>query len=156
MADNKGKKWEEKFREDFLRSIPNSTIDRLYDTTNGYYGIKNICDFIGYSYPNIYYLECKEHKGASFPFANLTQYEDLVEKVGIKGVRVGVVLWLSEKDLVMYVPISTITKIMESGVKSVGIKQIKDGYNIKIIPAIKKRVYMECDFSCLLELEEGE
>lgn len=156
MAYNKGKTWEEKFKEDFLRTIPNSTIDRLYDTTNGYYGISNVCDFIGYSYPNIFYLECKSHKGASIPFSEIKQYEKLKDKVGIKGVRTGVILWLREKDIVMYVPTSTITEIKAAGIKSVGIKQIKDGYNIKIVPAVKKRVYMECDFSCLLELKEGE
>ena len=38
MAVNRGKQFEKKFKEDFSK-IPDSTIDRLYDTTNGY---KNI------------------------------------------------------------------------------------------------------------------
>ena len=59
MANNKGKAFEAKFKKDFLATVPNSTIDRLYDTTNGYKAISNISDFIGYSFPTIFYLECK-------------------------------------------------------------------------------------------------
>jgi len=72
--------------------MPDSTIDRLYDTTNGFKSISNISDFIGYCYPNVFYLECKSHLGNTFPLANLTQYEKLTCKVGIKGVRAGMVL----------------------------------------------------------------
>lgn len=92
MANNLGKKFEQKFKLDFLKTVKNSTIDRLYDTTNGYKTIANISDFIGYSEPNIYYLECKSHLGNTFPLANLTQYDKLAEKVGIPGVRAGVVI----------------------------------------------------------------
>ncbi len=92
MANNKGKAFEAKFKNDFLKSISNSTIDRLYDSTSGYKTISNISDFIGYKEPNIMYLECKSHLGNVWNFANLTQYDKLKEKVGIPGVRVGVVL----------------------------------------------------------------
>lgn len=75
-----------------MLTMPNSTIDRLYDSTSGYKTISNISDFIGYSYPNIYYLECKSHLGNTWNFVNFTQYDKLKEKVGIPGVRAGVVL----------------------------------------------------------------
>ena len=45
MAKNYGKEFEQKFKEDFLK-LEDSTIDRLYDTMNGYKSIKqlnNIC-----------------------------------------------------------------------------------------------------------------
>ena len=80
----------------------------MYDPTNGYYGISNICDFIGYVFPHIYYLECKSIKGNTFPFSNLKQYEKLCDKIGVKGVRAGAVIWFYEKDAVLYAPISTI------------------------------------------------
>lgn len=41
MADNVGKKFEQKLKEDFLK-IPGATIDRIYDTTNGFIGIRNM------------------------------------------------------------------------------------------------------------------
>ena len=56
----------------------------------------------------------------------------------------------------MYVPISTITKMKADGQKSVGIRSIEDGYNIKVIPSKKKRVFMDSDYSVLLELKDGE
>lgn len=154
--DNYGKNFEQKFKKDFLKTVSNSVIDRIYDTVNGLYGVRNICDFIGYSYPNIFYIECKTHKGASIPFDNITQYSKLVEKINTTGVRSGVVLWLYEKDKVYYIPISTIKKMKEDGKKSVGIKSIQDGYNIKEIPSIKKRLFMDSDYSCLMNLSDGE
>lgn len=156
MARDRGKEFEAKFKEDFLKTVPNSTIDRLYDPVMGYISISNISDFIGFSTPNIFYLECKTSKGASLPFSNITQYDKLIEKIGIPGVRVGVVLWLYEKDLVLYIPISTIKQMKLEGKKSVGIKALEDGYNIKMIPSIKKRVFMDSDYSCLMDLQEGE
>lgn len=92
MATNYGKQFEQKFKNDFIKTVPNCSIDRLYDTMSGFKAISNISDFIGYSYPNIFYLECKSHKGASIPFSNLTQYEKLLDKCGIHGVRCGIVL----------------------------------------------------------------
>ena len=156
MSVNKGKQFEEKFKSDFISTIPNCSIDRIYDTMNGYKAVSNICDFIGYSQPNIFYIECKTHKGASIPFDKITQYDKLKSKVGIPGVRVGVVLWLYEKDTVLYIPISTITKMKEDGKKSVGLSAIENGYNIKVIPSVKKRVFMDSDYSVLLSLGGGE
>lgn len=152
--DNLGKKFELKLKEDFSK-IEGSSIDRIYDTVNGLKGVSNISDFIAYVYPNIYYIECKTHKGASFPFANLPQYDKLVSKVGIKGVRTGVVVWLYEKDLIAYVPISTIKRMKELGKKSISYKDMQDESNALIIPSIKKRVFFDSDYSVMLNLSEG-
>ena len=156
-ASNKGKEFENRFRKDFLNSLLNSTIDRLYDPSFGYKSISNISDFIGYCKPNIFYLECKTHSGASLPFENITQYDKLVQKVGIPGVRVGVILWLYDKNVIYYIPISTIKLMKEDGKKSVGLKAITEGYNIKEIPIIsKKRLYAIGDYSILMTLSDGE
>ena len=43
------------------------------------------------------------------------------------------------------------------GKKSVNaLKSIEEGYRIIEIPAIKKRVFMEGDYSCLLKLEDKD
>ena len=154
MAKNYGKEFEQKFKEDFLK-IKDSTIDRLYDVVTGYKSIKQVSDFIGYKFPNIFYIECKSHRGASIPMVNITQYDRLKEKVGIPGVRVGVVLWLIDQDVVMYIPMSTITKLKKDGEKSIGIRHLED-YNIYTIPSVKKRVFMDSDYSILLNLKDGE
>ena len=156
MPDNYGKNFEQKFKKDFLKTVPNSTIDRIYDTMNAFRGVSNICDFIGYAYPYIFYCEIKTHKGASIPFENITQYDKLVSKIGIHGVRTGIILWLYEKDTVLYIPISTMQQMKQDDKKSVGLKAIEEGYNIKIIPSEKKRIFMDSDYSCLMELQDGE
>lgn len=151
---NRGKQFEDKFKEDFNK-LSESSIDRLYDVMNGYKNIKQISDYIGYLYPNIFYLECKAHKGASLPLSNITQYENLKTKVGIKGVRSGVVLWLYEKDKVLYIPTSTVTKLKQDGEKSVGIRHLNN-YRIIEVPSVKKRIFMDSDYSVLKTLQEGE
>lgn len=152
MARDRGKQFEDRFKQDFLK-VPDATIDRLYDVMNGYKEIKQVSDYIGYIYPNIFYLECKTHKGASLPFSAITQYENLKKKVGIPGVRSGVVLWLYEKDRVFYIPTQTITKIMESGEKSVGLRHLEE-YRIIEIPSVKLRVFMDSDYSVLKSLKD--
>ena len=157
MAVNRGKDFEQKFKEDWIRTIPDSSIDRIYDSVSGYKTISNISDFIGFKQPNIFYLECKSTNENTFNFAKLTQYDKLVGKIGIPGVRAGAIIWFIKHDKVLYVPISTIKKMKEDGLKSVNIRTIFDSeYKFYNIPSQKLRVYMESDYSCLLETQEGE
>lgn len=154
MGDNLGKKFEVKFKEDFEK-IPGSTIDRIYDVTNGYFGLRNICDFIGYVYPTIFYFECKSINGNTFPLSNLKQYNKLITKKGIKGVKAGVVLWFKDHDKILYIPIETFEKLMEDNKKSYNIKYLnEDEYKVIIIPTIKKRLFLSGDYSVLLNMED--
>jgi penicillin-binding protein-related factor A (putative recombinase) len=156
MPTNYGKAWEQKIKQDFVE-VDGATIDRLYDSVSGYKSISNISDFIGYIHPNIFYLEAKSCKGNTFPLAKLTQYDKLLCKVGVPGVRAGVLLWFIEHEKVLYVPISTFTKLREDGKKSVNIKMIDDDtYNIKVVPSEKRRVFLDCDYSFLRDLKDGE
>lgn len=154
MAVNKGKSFEDRFKADFKR-MEDSSVDRLYDVMMGYKSIKQVSDFIAYKYPNIFYIECKSHKGASMPLSNITQYENLKTKVGIPGVRSGVILWLYEKDKVFYIPTSTITQLINDGEKSVGLRHL-DKYRIIEVPSVKKRTYMDSDYTVLMNLQEGD
>ena len=156
MADNVGKKFEQKLKEDFLK-IPEATIDRIYDTTNGFTGIRNICDFIGYRYPNIFYFECKTIKGNTFPLTNLKQYDKLLAKKNIKGVIAGVVLWFYEHDKVLFIPIKTFEKLKENNQKSFNIKMVGGSeYPSVVIPSVKKRTFMDSDYTVLLSMEEDK
>lgn len=155
MATNAGKQFENKFKQDFKKST-GGEIDRIYDTM-GNYKTSNICDFIAYKMPNIFYLECKSCLGGNFNFCKLSQYEKLKAKVGIPGVRSGVVLWFREYSKIFYIPTKTITKMKEDGKKSIQVfKSIEEGYRIITIPTIEKRVFLEGDYSCLLNLEDGD
>ena len=156
MATNRGKQFEAKLKEDWQK-LENSTIDRLYDSVSGYKSISNISDFIAYCFPNIFYLEAKSIHGNTFPLVNLSQYDKLLKKVGIKGVRVGVVIWFIDHSKVLYVPISTIKQLKKDKKKSVNIRTIFDeGYVVYELPSIKKKVFCDTDYSILLSLKEGE
>ncbi len=153
---NLGKKFEERFKLDWKETFPQSTITRLYDVTTGYRAMSTICDYICYNYPYQFFIECKTHKGASLPFNNITQYDKMLKEVGKPGVRVGVILWLNEKDIVYYIPISTVANMKKDGKKSVGINSINNKYDIISIPCKKLIHYMKCDFSCLMDLIDGQ
>lgn len=94
MAENRGKQFEQKIREAFLK-IPNVSIDRIPDQTMGYKGACNISDFIVYKEPYEYYVECKSVHGASLPFSNISQnqWQGMLEKSKIEGVFAGVICW---------------------------------------------------------------
>ena len=156
MADNLGKKFEQKFRECWLSTFPNSFIYRLQDQMSGYKVIsRNPCDFICYANSILFLIECKTIKGKSFPFSNLTQYDRIKEYVGIEGVRCGVIIWYYDCDKVVYIPISTVTQMLNDNLKSVNIQKISN-HNIIEIPSKKLRTFMESDYSCLLDLKEGD
>lgn len=154
---DRGKQFEEKFKKDWMKSFPSSVLFRLPDQMSGYKTTsKNICDFIGFNDGILYLIECKTHKGASLPFECLRQLFLMSKYLKVPNVRIGVVLWLYEKDVVYYIPITTILQMKKDGKKSVGIRAVEEGYSIKIIPSIKKRVFMDSDYSVLSELQEGE
>jgi hypothetical protein len=124
-----------------------------YKETSG-----NPCDFLCFPGENkLFMIECKEHKGASIPFTAIPQYERLLEYKDFPGVYPGVVLWLSEKDIVMWIGIKEMEKMVNDGKKSIGIKMLEDSsYNIMIIPSEKKRIYLESDYTSLLNFVEIE
>lgn len=151
-----GKAFEEHFKNGWVKSFPEGDIIRLYDVTSGYLNISNISDFIGYNYPNMYYIECKAHAGASIPFTKISQYDKLIKKAGINGIRAGVILYLYDKEKVFYIPAKTIKTMKEDGKKSVGLKAVEEGYRIIEIPSKKLRVFMESDYTIMNSLEEGD
>ena len=156
MAFNRGKQFEERVKKDF-KKIPQTVIERLPDQLSGYKGSKNVSDFIVYKYPNLFFIECKSTLGNTFPLSSLSQYDELLKRKGIEGVRSGVMLWFIDHDVVCYVPIATFEKLKKDEKKSVNIKMLgTDEYRIIKIPSKKKRVFLECDFEIMRSLEEGD
>lgn len=153
-----GKKWEDVFKQSWKKTFPNTFIFRLKDNMNGFKETSgNPCDFICFpGSDKLFMVECKEHLGASIPFIAIPQYERLLEYKNIQGVFPGIVLWLSEKDLVLWISINDLEKMVLAGEKSVGVRMLKNTlYNIIEIPFVKKRVYPDADYSILLKLTEG-
>lgn len=158
MAQNKGKQFELKVRSD-LGKVPGISSDRLVDAQNGFFGVRNVSDLIFYRYPFICYGEIKSHLGNTFPIANLTQYEKLLAKKGIKGVRAGVILWLINHNHVIWIPIETFEQMKNDNVKSFNIKMLSDNpnnYKFYDIPSTLRRTFMDTDYTKLFEYWEKE
>lgn len=82
--------------------------------------------------------------------------DDLISFIGYEDVYPGVLLWLSEKDRVIWIPATTLQKMKVDGKKSVGIKAVDEReYDIVELPAKKKRVFMEADLAYLVAHAAG-
>lgn len=66
----------------------------------GYKGIGNICDFMVFDTPHLFYLECKCCYGKSFPISHITQnqWQGLLEKSKIPFVIAGYIIWFIDYD----------------------------------------------------------
>ena len=64
-----------------------------------------------------------------------------------------------DHDTVVYLPIKTVKQMKENGLKSFNIKLLSnnpDNYKIIVIPSVKKRVFLDSNYSVLLDLAEGD
>ena len=106
-------------------------------------------------------MECKAHKGLSIPFVDIPQYTRLLNYKNLKKVFPGVVVWFYEKDIVIWVSIEEMEKMVLDGEKSIGLRMIdskkpyKKAYNIITIPSIKLRTFMESDYNYLVKQLEA-
>lgn len=157
MATNRGKQFEAKFQEDWKVSFPGSFCLRLPDQQSGYYGTsRNICDFICFANKTLFLIECKTIKGNTFPLGNFTQYDKMSTVLEYPNVITGILIWYYEKDKVVFVPLETYRKMLDAGEKSINVRFLLDkykeaGYTIIEIPSKKKRVFMDSDYTILLE-----
>ena len=107
-------------------------------------------------------VECKAHKGASISFNDIPQYERQLEYKGCYKTFPGVLVWFYEKDIIIWVSIEEMEKMVLDGEKSIGLRMIdtkkpyKKSYNIVTVPAEKLRTFMEADLKYLVEVLNGE
>ena len=148
---NLGKKFEQQVKQDLTRCFPDSFILRLPDQQSGYYGTsQNICDFILFAKGSLFLLECKSHKGNTFPLSNLTQFGKLQQYKDVNGVKPGLILWFIDHDVVCWVPIRTIIYYIDAGKKSINIKDLdSDEFPIVKLNSEKKRTYLTTDYNGL-------
>ena len=88
MDDKLGKEAENKIWEWLDQPDKGYSFNRLYDQMSGWYMVsRNICDFIVYKYPNIYYIESKATEKDRFDFSMIsdTQYDGLLKNSKIQG-----------------------------------------------------------------------
>lgn len=158
-----GKKFEDRFRKDYKECFPGTFIYRLPDQQSGYAGggSQNPCDFICYPGSLELMVECKAHKGASIPFSKIPQYERMLDYKGLHKTFPGVVVWFYEKDIVIWVSIEEMEKMVLDGEKSIGLRMLQHkndnekAYNIITIPSTKLRAFMESDYTYLVKQLEA-
>lgn len=126
---NRGKDFEGQVYDGFAK-IDGVSIDRLPDPMAGYAGVRNICDFLVYRYPNQYYIECKSCYGNTLSinsndpkrkYGAITnnQWEGLLEKSKIPGVRAGVLVWFIDHDETYWYDIRLLQECKDAGMKSI-------------------------------------
>lgn len=157
MAQNRGKQFEVKLQEDMKKSFNHECfLMRIPDQMNGYKtASKNLCDFILYVKEQLFLIEAKTILGNTFPLSNFTQFDKLMTIPNEKGIHRGVMIWFQTHDTVVYVPLQTFVKLKEDNKKSFNIKYVDSKeYECLVIPSVKKRVFLDSDYSVLLTLPE--
>ena len=152
---NRGKQFEEKFYTQWKKCFPNKFIYRLKDDMSGYYGSSNPCDFLCLPKDKLYMIETKTHYDNRFPWSDFSQYEDLLEYRDCENVNIGLVVWFIDFDRILYFPLDSITQMMNDGLKSINLNKIDElnRYYYIEVPSIKKRVFMESDYHCIIDRE---
>lgn len=93
-------------------------------------------------------LEIKSHEGSSIPFTAIPQYERLLKYKDMPGVNPYIIIWFRDKNAVWAVHIKEAEKMVADGEKSIGFRLLGK-YGIIDVPSIKKRVFLDSDYSCL-------
>lgn len=121
-----GKKAEGKIKEWLNRPADGYSFDRLPDQMTGQFGSKNICDFICFKSPYMYYLESKATWEDRFDFSMLTetQHDGLLEKSNISNVFGLVVVLFASHKRAFVIDIREIKRLEDSDKKSLNIKKI--------------------------------
>lgn len=152
MSSNRGKAFE-KIIYDGFNAIPNVSIDRIPDQTMKYKGRANVSDFIVYHLPYEYYVECKTVHGNRLPFANIPQFDALLKKSEIAGVRAGIMCWWVDHDITRWLPIEDLELRRKRGNKSIAFDE-PTYYSVNIFGR-KKKVFFEYDLRKFLKDVEG-
>lgn len=154
---NRGKDFEGQVYDGFAK-IDGVSIDRLPDPMAGYAGVKNICDFIVYKQPTQYYIECKSCYGNTLSinsndpkkkYGAITnnQWEGLLEKSKIPGVRAGVFVWFIDHDVTFWYDIRLLQECKDYGMKSISWANTCCHNDMcKIIEGQKRRILFDYDF----------
>jgi len=154
---NLGKKFETVFKQDWKACFPGTFLYRLPDQVSGYKTTsQNPCDFLGFNNGLLWMLECKETKEGTINFAKIPQLARLKDYIGLTDVQPYIIVWFSKHDKVIACHASEALKMQADGKKSISLKMLDDkSYNIIDLPSVKKRVFLETDYTYLLHKVKG-
>ena len=128
---NEGKRFEHNFR----RSLPG--IIRLYDATNGYSGVANPCDFVYYSYPFMFMIECKSVKRHKIYWSAISenQHEQLDYYDRIYGTTSLIAIEFREEKECYILPYKVLKELREQGEKGLSVEMARELEGVYKIPA---------------------
>ena len=134
-----GKDFEDDFKDSFTEDKL-VLLTRLYDTTNGFAGVKNPCDFILYNQPYQLSLELKVTHDKRLSFDNVTpfQWESLTARDKIPGMMAGLMFCYYQEQRVFFVPMVVINQIRDIGLKSIHFKDA-ERYGIELTVFMKRK-----------------
>ena len=154
IHDDLGKKAEAKIKDWLNRPSEGYCIDRIYDQLSGFYGSKNVSDFIFFKKPYFYYIESKATWHDRFEFSQISeyQYKSLLEKSKIDGVFGLVVVLYASQQRAFIFDIRNIDYLQkEKNQHSLNIKKIDSWgikyYEIQTIPSKKALLDYTGDWS---------
>jgi penicillin-binding protein-related factor A (putative recombinase) len=150
---NSGKVFEEDFRQSSEAFIE-VDVNRLNDPVGGQAGVRNICDFIVYMQPYIYYLELKSRQGNTLSFKDITkvQWTGLQKKAAKPGAIPGVLVNYSDYNEAYFVHIDQLVKLRDvEGKKSLHIDFARQ-HGIKLLGERKRTRFAYDTKRCLREL----
>ena len=127
MNDTLGKKAEGQIWTWLDRPNDGYSFDRFYDQLSGYYETsRNICDFVCYKYPNIFYIESKATEKDRFDFVMIQphQLNGLIEKSKIYGCYGWVIVLFATYKRAFRLNATDIKALSDSGQKSLNITKI--------------------------------
>ena len=158
MALNRGKDWEDVFKECFKHTFPNSLVCRIPDQVSLYKdSSKNLCDFHCFTGNHMLMIECKTTKKENtFNFKEIPQIGRMIEynkkeNVNEPNLIQGIIIWFEAKKKVLWCPLEECVRMINDGKKSINAtKSIAEGYHLIEVPITIKRVFPECDCSVLL------
>lgn len=145
MNDGLGKQAEQKIKEWLDKPEYGYCFDRIPDQMTGHFMVsRNICDFICYHHPDMFYIESKATWEDRWAFSSLseTQHDGLLAKSKILGVKALVIVLFASHKRAFIFHIEDIKKAEDAGVKSLNITKIDkwpiEYREITTIPSNKK------------------
>lgn len=113
------------FEEDFKKGVElcgnEAKFSRLYDTTNGFRGVANPCDFIAATQYGTVYVELKTTQSSSLPFSNISehQWQELFIADRCKYALGGVLVYFPKHAMIKWYPMTQLTRLRNLGQKSI-------------------------------------
>lgn len=149
--DGLGKDAESKIAAWLDRPESGYSFNRIYDQMSGLYEVsRNICDFICYKYPNIYYIESKATWKDRFDFSMLTdtQHDGLLDKSKIAGCYGWVIVLFATYKRAFRLDIRDIAHLEANNIKSVNIQKLSNWkipyVELQTIPNNRKKLLDYC------------